>query len=141
MMTYGDGVCDVDIGKLLEFHRSHGKIATLTAVVQEQQKGVLDIGEDNSVRAFREKQIADAAPINAGYMVLEPEIFAYLGDDDCVFEQEPMRRLAEEGQLKSYLHKGFWRCMDNIREKEILEKMITAGKAPWMKWRDKDDID
>ncbi len=134
MMTYGDGVCDVDIGALLDFHRSHGKIATLTAVLQDQQKGVLDIGVDNTVRAFREKQVSDGTAINAGYMVLEPEIFDYLTGDDCVFEQEPLRRLAEEGQLMSYQHHGFWQCMDNIREKEILEKLVNTGKAPWMKW-------
>ena len=134
MLTYGDGVCDVNIKELLVFHRSHGRIATLTAVVQEQQKGVLDIAENNSVRAFREKQASDGAPINAGYMVLEPAIFNYLDGDGCVFEQEPMRALAEQGQLMSYRHRGFWQCMDNIREKEILEKMIAAGRAPWMKW-------
>ena len=134
MLTYGDGVCDVNIRDLLAFHRSHGRIATLTAVFQEQQKGVLNIGEDNSVRAFREKQAADSAPINAGYMVLEPAIFDYLDGDGCVFEQEPMRALAAQGQLMSYKHRGFWQCMDNIREKEILEKLIAAGRAPWMKW-------
>jgi glucose-1-phosphate cytidylyltransferase len=134
MMTYGDGVCDVDIGRLLAFHRAHGKTATLTAVLPAQQKGVLDIGENNSVRAFREKQAADSAPINAGYMVLEPAIFDYLTSDDCVFEQEPLQKLAEMGELKSYKHHGFWQCMDNIREKEILEKMVVSGQAPWMKW-------
>ena len=134
MMTYGDGVCDVDIGRLLAFHRAHGKTATLTAVIPAQQKGVLDIGENNSVRAFREKQAADSAPINAGYMVLEPAIFDYLTGDDCVFEQEPLQKLAEMGELKSYKHHGFWQCMDNIREKEILEKMVVSGQAPWMKW-------
>lgn len=134
MMTYGDGVCDVDIRELLAFHRSHGKIATLTAVLQEQQKGVLDIAENNSVRSFREKKDVDRAPINAGYMVLEPQIFEYLSGDDCVFEQEPLQTLAERDELKSYQHRGFWQCMDNIREKEILEKMITNGQAPWMKW-------
>lgn len=134
MMTYGDGVCDVDINELLKFHRGHGKTATLTAVLQDQQKGVLDIAENNSVRSFREKKETDSTPINAGYMVLEPEIFDYLTDDDCVFEQEPLRRLASENQLMSYRHRGFWQCMDNIREKEILEKMITNGNAPWMKW-------
>lgn len=136
MMTYGDGVCDVDIRQLLDFHRSHGKTATLTAVLQEQQKGVLDIAENNSVRSFREKQEVDSAPINAGYMVLEPAIFDYLTGDDCVFEQEPLQRLAEADELKSYTHHGFWQCMDNIREKEILEKMIAGGKAPWMKWEE-----
>ena len=134
LMTYGDGVCDVDIGRLVAFHRAHGKIATLTAVLPEQQKGVLDIGENNSVRAFREKHGADSAPINAGYMVLEPEIFDYLDGDGCVFEREPLQTLAEQGQLMSYTHRGFWQCMDNIREKEILEKLVAAGRAPWMKW-------
>lgn len=134
MMTYGDGVCDVNIKELLEFHGSHGKIATLTAVLQDQQKGVLDIAENNSVRSFREKKKADGSPINAGYMVFKPEVFDYLTGDDCILEQEPLRKLAEENQLMSYKHRGFWQCMDNIREKDILEKMIAAGNAPWMKW-------
>ena len=136
LMTYGDGVCDVDIAELVRFHKSHGKTATLTAVLPDQEKGILDIAEDNSVRAFREKQAADATPINAGYMVLEPAVFDYLDGDACIFEQEPLRRLADEGQLMSYQHRGFWQCMDNIREKEILEKMIAAGHAPWMKWNE-----
>lgn len=136
MLTYGDGVCDVNIRDLVGFHKSHGKIATLTAVLPEQQKGILDIAEDNSVRAFREKRLTDSTPINAGYMVLQPQIFDYLDGDGCVFEQEPMRRLADEGQLMSYKHRGFWQCMDNIREKEILEKMIAAGNAPWIRWED-----
>ncbi len=134
MLTYGDGVCDVDIRELLAFHRSHGKIATLTAVIPEQQKGVLDIAENNSVRSFREKKDSDSSPINAGYMVLEPEVFDYLNGDDCVLEQEPLERLAEAGELKSYKHKGFWQCMDNIRERDILEKMIATGTAPWIRW-------
>ena len=134
MMTYGDGVCDVNIRELVNYHQSHGKTATLTAVLQEQQKGVLDIAENNSVRAFREKKAEDNSPINAGYMVLEPAVFDYLTGDDCIFEQEPLRRLAEDGQLMSYKHRGFWQCMDNIREKEILEKMVASGTAPWMKW-------
>jgi glucose-1-phosphate cytidylyltransferase len=134
MMTYGDGVCDVNIQDLLAFHRTHGKIATLTAVLQEQQKGVLDITENNSVRAFREKKESDSTPINAGYMVLEPAIFDYLTGDDCVFEQEPLQRLAAVGELKSYRHRGFWQCMDNVREKDILEKMIAGGSAPWIQW-------
>lgn len=134
LMTYGDGVCDVDIGKLVEFHESHGKIATLTAVMQDQSKGVLDIGGDNAVKSFREKKLSDGAPINAGYMVLKPEIFNYIGGDDTVFEKEPLEKLAHEGQLMSYMHNGFWQCMDNIREKEMLEKLILAKKAPWIKW-------
>lgn len=133
-MTYGDGVCDVNISELLKFHQSHGKIATLTAVLQDQSKGVLDIGGDNAVKSFREKKQSDGAPINAGYMVLNPEIFDYIEGDQTVFEKEPLEKLANEGQLMSYMHKGFWQCMDNIREKELLEKLITAKKAPWIKW-------
>lgn len=134
LMTYGDGVCDVDINKLIEFHKMQGKIATLTAVKQAQEKGVLDIGGDFAVKAFREKNINDGAPINAGYMVLEPAIFDYLNDNNCIFEREPLRKLVEEGQLMSYIHTGFWQCMDNIREKTMLEKLLAADAAPWKKW-------
>lgn len=134
LMTYGDGVCDVDINKLVEFHKSQGKVATLTAVKQIQEKGVLDIDGNNAVKSFREKNINDGAPINAGYMVLEPEIFDYIDGDTCVFEQEPLRKLVEEGQLMSYIHEGFWQCMDNVREKAMLERLLEADKAPWKKW-------
>ena len=134
MMTYGDGVCDVDIIKLLEFHQSHGKIATLTAVRTEQQKGILDIGENNSVRSFREKSNIDSTPINAGYMVLEPEVFDYIIDDNTVFEKDSLEKLANDNQLKSYMHSGFWQCMDNIREMSLLEKLWANKTAPWKKW-------
>lgn len=134
MLTYGDGVCDVDINKLIDFHRSHGKIATLTAVIQEQQKGVLDIGEYGAVRSFREKKSKDEASINAGFMVLEPKIFDYLKDDTTVFEMEPLEKLAEDGELMCYEHKGFWQCMDSQREREILERIWKNGRAPWKKW-------
>lgn len=133
-MTYGDAVCDVDIRKLLDFHMQHGRIATLTAVLQEQEKGILDIGGDNAVKSFREKSVKDSAPINAGYMVLEPEIFDYLENDLTVFEKEPLERLAREGELMSYMHRGFWQCMDNIRERDLLEKYWKSGQAPWKKW-------
>ncbi len=136
MLTYGDGVCDVNIHKLAAFHKSHGKIATLTAVLQEQQKGILDIGGDNAVKSFREKSRVDSSPINAGYMVLQPEIFDYIEGDQTVFEKEPMQKLAERGELMSYMHRGFWQCMDNAREKETLEKLLKMGKAPWKKWAD-----
>lgn len=135
MVTYGDGVCDVDIGKLSEYHKSHGKIATLTAVMIEQQKGIMDIGGDNTVRSFREKNKNDGVLINAGYMVFQPEIFSYLDGDQTVFEREPFERLASEGQLMSYTHKGFWQCMDNKREKDILEKVWDLGQAPWKVWK------
>ena len=136
LMTYGDGVCDVDINKLIEYHRQHGKIATLTAVLQDQSKGVLDIGGDNAVKSFREKKQSDGAPINAGYMVFQPEIFDYIEGDQTVLERDPLEKLAEEGQLMSYLHRGFWQCMDNMREKETLEKLLANDKAPWKKWED-----
>lgn len=134
LLTYGDGVCDVDIGKLVEFHRSHGKLATLTAIVQKQQKGVLDIDAVGAVRSFREKREGDGAPINAGFMVMEPQVFDYLEGDRTVLEREPLERLAAEGQLMSYRHVGFWQCMDNVREKELLEKLWASGQAPWKVW-------
>lgn len=136
MMTYGDAVCDVDIQKLVEFHKSHGKMATLTAVVLSQDKGVLDIMEDYTVRAFREKEKNDGATINAGYMVLEPQIFEYLHGDTCVFERSPLTTLAAKGELMSYMHRGYWQCMDTQREKELLEKNLDKGTAPWKKWED-----
>ncbi|MBQ2066405.1 MAG: glucose-1-phosphate cytidylyltransferase, partial [Clostridiales bacterium] len=111
LMTYGDGVCDVDINKLVEFHREHGKLATLTAVTMKQDKGVLDI-VGNTVQSFREKNAVDGAPINAGYMVFEPAVFDYIDGDSTVLEKEPLERLASEGQLMSYMHEGFWQCMD-----------------------------
>jgi glucose-1-phosphate cytidylyltransferase len=135
MMTYGDGVCDVDIRKLLEYHESHGRIGTLTAVIQEQQKGVLNIGADSAVQSFREKAAVDGSPINAGYMILEPEIFNYIEGDSTIFEQEPLQRLAEENQLMSYTHHGFWQCMDTMREKKKLEKLLSSGNAPWVRWK------
>lgn len=136
LMTYGDGVCDVNIKKLIAFHRRHRKIATLTAVMQDQSKGVLDIGSDYAVRSFREKSQLDGSPINAGYMVLEPSVFNYIEDDQTVFEQKPLIKLAEEGQLMSYVHKGFWQCMDTKKEKDILERHWATGNAPWKVWED-----
>ena len=134
MMTYGDGVCDVDMNKLLQFHKEHGKLATLTAVRMEQQKGVLNIGGDNAVHSFREKNASDGAPINAGYMVLNPAIFDYIQDDKSVFEQDVLPVVAKQGELMSYIHKGFWQCMDTKREKDILEHMWNQGTAPWKVW-------
>ena len=136
MMTYGDGVCDVNIAELVKFHQEHGKLATLTAVIQQQSKGVLDIGEMGAVKSFREKKLNDGVAINAGFMVLQPEVFDYLDGDGCVFETKPLEKLAEDGQLMSYRHKGFWQCMDNLREKEILEKLWASGQALWKVWDD-----
>ena len=134
MMTYGDAVCDVNISELLKYHQSHGKIATLTAVIQEQSKGVLNIGGDYAVRSFREKSSADDIFINAGYMVLNPEIFDLIEGDDTVFERQPLETVAKKDELMSYLHRGFWQCMDTKREMETLEKLWSQNKAPWKVW-------
>lgn len=135
LLTYGDGVSDINIARLVEFHESHGKIATLTAVYMEQRFGILDIDRENlDVTAFREKFHADGSRINAGYMVLKPGVFDYLEGDNTIFEHEPLRRLAAEGQLKAYKHNGFWQCMDTKREKEKLDEMWANGTAPWKVW-------
>ena len=134
LMTYGDGVCDVEIDRLVDFHKSHGKIATLTAVKLAQDKGVLDITKNQAVRAFREKNANDASPINAGYMVLQPEVFDFIEGDASIFEKDVLVKLADRGELMSYIHTGFWQCMDNIREKSMLEKLLAENKAPWKKW-------
>lgn len=139
MLTYGDAVCDVNIRKLVEFHKSHGRIATLTSVIQNQNKGVLDISEFGAVKSFREKQAAGGIAINAGYMVLEPEIFNYLEGDDTIFENVALETLAKEGQLMSYSHDGYWQCMDSVREKQILEKIWAKGNAPWMLWQQEEE--
>lgn len=134
LMTYGDGVCDVNIEELVKFHKSHGKTATLTSIILEQEKGVLDIAQDNTVRAFREKSLNDGMPINAGYMVLNPDIFDYIKDDQTIFEKDPLIALSSKGELMSYTHKGFWQCMDTKREKDKLELMWESGNAPWKVW-------
>lgn len=134
MLTYGDGVSNVDLKALLEFHKNHGKIATMTAVNVGQQFGVLEIDKDGTINKFREKNDSDGGVINAGYMVLNREIFDCIDGDETVFEKKPLETVAAEGQLKAYMHKGFWKCMDTQRDKEQLEKMIAAGEAPWMVW-------
>lgn len=135
LLTYGDGLTDLNIAKSVEFHKSHGKIATMTAVHVEQRFGVLDINRESfEVTAFREKSMADGSRINAGYMVLKPEVFHYVKDDSTVFERESLHRLVADGELRAYKHNGFWQCMDTKREMEQLEALIQAGKAPWMVW-------
>ena len=134
MLTYGDGVCDVDLNELLKFHQSHGKTATMTTVNISQLKGVLDIDESDVVRSFREKDEADASLINGGFMVMNPEIFSYLEGDNTVLEQQPLQRLAAESQLMSFHHTGFWQCMDTQREMKKLEELWQSGNAPWKIW-------
>jgi glucose-1-phosphate cytidylyltransferase len=134
MLTYGDGICDIDMNDLLAYHESHGKLATLTAINVTQRFGVLGLGDDDLVTDFREKSVSDENVINGGYIVLNPKIFNYIEGDSTVFEREPLERLAKEGQLKAYKYNGFWKCMDTQRDLMDLEKIWESGKAPWKKW-------
>nr|MBP3599181.1 glucose-1-phosphate cytidylyltransferase [Eubacterium sp.] len=136
LLTYGDGVSDINITELIKFHQNHQKIATMSSYNVGQQFGVLDVEENGLVTAFREKSNVDGGLINIGYMVLQPEIFDYIDGDDTVFEKKPLERLAAEGQLVSYKHDGFWKCMDTQRDKMKLEEMLAAGNAPWKVWED-----
>lgn len=138
MLTYGDGVCDIDIAKLAAFHQSHGKIATMTAINVGQRFGVLEIDENNQINAFREKQQGDGAVINGGFMVLQPEIFDHIEGDDTVFEKSPLESVANMGQLMAYRHDSFWQCMDTQRDKQKLEELWASGQAPWAKWLKKE---
>lgn len=134
MLTYGDAVGDVDIKRLVEYHKSHGKIGTVSVYNFGQNKGVLDLAPDGTVKAFREKSDLDGDLINIGFMVFEPQLFDYIKDDTTVFEKEPMLGLVEKQELVSYIHKGYWQCMDTLREKQQLEKLWDSGKAPWKVW-------
>ncbi len=133
MMTYGDGVADVNILRLLEFHRKQKGLLTLTAVQPEGRFGILDINGDKVV-SFREKDKRDMGWINGGFMVLEPEVFQLIEGDGTTFEREPMERLAKEGKLSCYKHNGFWQCMDTMRDREKLERLWGGGNAPWKTW-------
>lgn len=135
-MTYGDGVADVDIDKLLSFHKEHNKLATMTAIKPNSRFGVLDLTDNNEVTAFREKSDIDSGWINAGFMVLEPKVLDFVKDDTIMFENEPMEKLASDGQLMCYKHNGFWQCMDTLRDKEKLEELWNKNKAPWKVWED-----
>lgn len=134
MLTYGDGVSDINILDLLDFHRSHGKIATLTAASVEQRFGVLDITEHKEIVSFREKSLSDSSRVNAGYMILEPEIFEYIAGDDTVLEKEPLEKLAAQGELMAYMFDGYWQCMDTKREMDALNDVWKNGTAPWKSW-------
>lgn len=136
MMTYGDGVCDVDISKLMEFHRSHGRLATQTVVTLERTEAVLQEEDSTDVGAFREKRRSEGKPFHAGYMVLEPAVFHYIEGDGTEFELGPMERLAAEGQLMNYSHAGYWRCLNTKDDRDVMEKLLARGIAPWKKWTD-----
>ncbi len=132
-LTWGDGVSDVDLDKLLTFHKKHGKLATLTAVRPPARFGHLEI-EGDQINVFDEKPQAGEGWINGAFFVLEPEIFDYIEGDSTQFEKEPLSNLAKDGQLMAYKHTGFWQCMDTIRDKKLLEKIWESGNAPWKNW-------
>lgn len=135
-LTYGDGVSDVNIAKLIGEHRNNGKLVTLSAYNVEQRFGVLDIADNGTIMSFREKAKDDGNLVNIGYMVCQPEFLNYIAGDDTVLEKEPLERVAREGQLVSFKHEGFWQCMDTVREKQKLEQMWEEEKAPWKVWKD-----
>lgn len=135
MCTYGDGVSDINITELLEYHRAHGKTATITAVQPGHKFGALDIGADQVINKFTEKGKEDGGWINAGFMVLEPGIFDVIDDDPfTILERTPFETLASRGELVAYKHTGFWQCMDTQRDKAFLENLLASGNAPWIKW-------
>ena len=134
LLTYGDGVSDVDLAELVKFHREHKKYCTMTAASVGQRFGIVEVDEESGVEGFREKDEADGSLVNVGFMVCEPEVFGYLEGDQTVLEKEPLENLSKDGQLMAYRHKGFWQCMDTLREKEKLEAMWESGQAPWKVW-------
>ena len=134
MLTYGDGLSDVDLKALAAFHQAHGKIATIMAVNVGQRFGVLDIRQGGQIQSFREKNDSDGAWINGGFMVMSPRVFDYIQGDGTVFEKEPLERPAKDEQLMAYQHRGFWKCMDTQRDKLQLEALWQEGRAPWKIW-------
>jgi glucose-1-phosphate cytidylyltransferase len=136
MLTYGDGVADIDIPALLSEHKKIGALATITAIQPSGRFGVLDLDDDkNRVVGFREKSTEDASWINGGFMVLNPKVIEYIDGDETFFEREPLERLSAEGQLGVYRHRGFWQCMDTQRDRGMLEALWSENKAPWKMWR------
>ena len=134
LLTYGDGVSDIDLNSLVMFHEKNKKIVTISAVKPGGRFGALDIDKSNNICSFREKNTEDGGWINGGFMVIEPEIMDYIEGDKIMLEQEPFDKLISEGQLNAYKHNGFWQCMDSVKDKIVLEKMISEGNAPWIKW-------
>ena len=135
MLTYGDGVSDIDIGKLVAFHKAHGKAATMTSVQPEGRFGALVFNENGEVTSFAEKPKGDGSWINAGFFVCEPKVFDYITEgDSTIFERSPLENLAKDGELYTYHHNGFWKCMDTLRDKQQLQAMCDEGTAPWISW-------
>lgn len=137
MLTYGDGVSDVNIKKLVAYHQEHEKLATITAIQPGGRYGVLDIDETNNIDEFKEKAIEDGGWINGGFMVLNRAIFKLIADDNTILERYPLEQLAKQKQLVAYKHQGFWQCMDTLRDKVLLEDLNNSGRAPWRVWDDK----
>ncbi len=137
MLTYGDGVSDVDLNQLLSFHKASDAVVTITAIQPGGRFGVIETDDYGKILRFTEKSKEDGGWINGGFMVLEPEIFNYLdeGNDNLIFEREPLETLAKEGKLNAYKHHGYWQCMDTMRDKGFLEDMWRSGKAPWKIWK------
>lgn len=133
LLTYGDGVSDIDLKTLVSFHKEHGKYVTMTAVQPEGRFGALETLGDR-VESFREKPRGDGNWINGGFFVCQPEVLNYIGGDDIVFEHAPLQKLASEGQLYNYRHQGFWKCMDTLRDKKMLNEMWDSGNAKWKTW-------
>ncbi len=134
MMTYGDGVSNISIDKLVSFHEEHGKIATISTVHSTQRFGVIDINDSGLISAFREKAKIDSSAINGGFMVLDPEIFNYIEGDDTIFEKDPLENLSLSQELMAFRHNEFWQCMDTQRDKTQLEELWASGNAPWKVW-------
>lgn len=134
MMTYGDGVTDVNIARLVAYHRAHGKQATVTATQPTGRYGAMSLGPDERVESFQEKPAGDGSWINGGYFVLDPRVLDLIPGDDSIFEKKPLERLARDGQLVAYKHDGFWYAMDTLRDKSHLESLWQAGNAPWKIW-------
>src|SRR4030067_1357573 len=135
MLTYGDGVANIDIRKLTEFHKNHGKMATITAVHPSARFGEMLISKDNDVFSFKEKPQTTLGWINGGFFVLEPEFLDLIEDDNTVLEEEPLIQAAEKGELKAYLHEGFWQCMDTVRDRKVLEDLWQNENAKWKVWK------
>ncbi|MBT8401828.1 MAG: glucose-1-phosphate cytidylyltransferase [Rhodothermia bacterium] len=133
MMTWGDGVSDVNLSRLLEFHRSHGRLATMTIVRPPARYGHITVSHQNEIMSFSEKPQLSEGWINGAFFVLEPGVFEYI-DGDVMWEHAPLENLASDGQLMAYRHTAFWQCMDTIREKRILEELWESGNAPWRVW-------
>jgi len=133
MVTYGDAVSDVDVGKLVEAYKASGRLAMVTAVHPTARFGELKIDDDLYVREFKEKPQINQGWINGGFFVLSPKVFDYIRDDSTVFEREPLEKLADDGELKTYLHEGFWQCMDTARDRDYLNKLWDEGNAPWLR--------